>query len=305
MNAASRLGALLESPGIVTAPGVYDALGALIAWQTGFPAVYLSGASIAYTRLGRPDLGLTNLSEVAAVLGDIRERVDIPVLVDADTGFGNALNVQRTMRLLERQGAAAVQIEDQVYPKRCGHLAGKALISAEEMVGKIHAALDARLNDATLLIARTDAVAVEGLPGALERGERYTEAGCDVLFVEAPRSPSEMAILCQHFHGRIPLLANMVEGGQTPSLTAAELASLGFSLVIFPGGLVRAVSRLMQDYFQSLMVHGCNRPLVSRMLDFGQLQELLGTQELLDLDSRYGGQGPARDRDSDDDCDGA
>jgi len=287
MNTASRFRTLLETPGILTAPGVYDALGALIARDTGFQALYLSGASIAYSRLGRADVGLVTLPEVAEVLGGVRERVDLPVIVDADTGFGNALNVQRSVRLLERRGAAAIQIEDQSFPKRCGHLAGKQLIPTAEMVGKIHAALDARLNDNTVIIARTDALAVEGLTAVLERGERYTEAGCDILFVEAPGSRQEMETLCEHFEGWVPLLANMVEGGRTPSLGIRELETLGFSLAIFPGGLVRAVSRLMQSYFQSLQQHGSNQPFAHRMLDFNQLQALLGTRELLELGSRY------------------
>lgn len=170
---------------ILLAPGVFDALSALLAEQAGFEAVYLSGASVAYTRLGRPDIGLVTANEVESTVANIRERIAIPLIVDADTGFGNAINVQRTVRMLERAGASAIQLEDQSLPKRCGHLDGKTLVSASEMVGKIRAALDARQSTATLIIARTDAVAVEGLDAAFERAERYAEAGADVLFVEA------------------------------------------------------------------------------------------------------------------------
>src|SRR4051812_32392928 len=210
---------------LVLAPGVYDALTALLAEQAGFEAVYLSGASIAYTRLGMPDIGLVTASEVADTLENIRERVALPVIVDADTGFGNALNVARTVKQFERAGATVIQLEDQVTPKRCGHLDGKALIGAGEMVGKIRAALDAR-SDA-LIMARTDAIAVEGLDKAMERAERYVEAGADALFIEAPQSEAQMRAITGRFAKRVPLLANMVEGGKTPLLDAKSLQQHG------------------------------------------------------------------------------
>ena len=244
---------------ILVAPGVFNAWSALLAERAGFEAVYLSGASIAYTRLGRPDIGLVSFTEVLDTLATIRERVALPVVVDADTGFGNALNVRRTVALFERAatgGALAIQLEDQTSPKRCGHLDGKSLVPTAEMTGKIRAALDARASSDTLVIARTDAVAVEGLAPALERAEAYREAGADVLFIEALRSPEDMRAATARFAGRAPLLANMVEGGKTPLLSAAELQSLGFSIVIFPGGLVRALSRAAGDYFASLKKSG-------------------------------------------------
>jgi len=179
----------LARPGIVLAPGVYDAFSALIAEQAGFEALYLSGASIAYTRLGRSDVGLTTYTEVADTLARITERVSLPVIVDADTGFGNALNAMRTVRGLERAGAAMIQLEDQTFPKRCGHLDGKSVVPVAEMAGKLKAALDARGSSSTLILARTDAVAVEGLDAALDRAERYLEAGVDALFIEALRTP--------------------------------------------------------------------------------------------------------------------
>lgn len=211
----------LQAAGIVTAPGVYDALSALLVEQAGFQAAYLSGASIAYTRFGRPDIGFLSLDDVASVTRNIRERCPtLPLMVDADTGFGNALNVMQTVRVLERAGASAIQLEDQAMPKRCGHLDGKSVIGTAEMAGKIRAACDARRSDDTLIIARTDAVAVEGMDAALERAERYADAGADVLFVEALRSRADMATAIARLGARAPLLANMVEGGKTPVLPA-------------------------------------------------------------------------------------
>jgi 2-methylisocitrate lyase-like PEP mutase family enzyme len=272
---------------IVVAPGVFDGLSALTATQAGFGALYLSGASIAYNRFGRSDVGLVAMSEVADTLGAIRERVETPIIVDADTGFGNALNVVRTVRVFERRGANAIQLEDQATPKRCGHLEGKVLVPAAEMVGKIKAALDSRQDDGTLIVARTDAIAVEGFAPALERAERYVEAGCDVLFVEAPRSQEEMRAITGRFGSRLPLLANMVEGGKTPLLSAVELQAIGYRLAIFPGGLTRAIARCMIDYFASLKAHGGTAPFRDRMLDFAALNAVIGTPELLELGRTY------------------
>lgn len=272
---------------IVLAPGVYDAFSALIAEQTGFEALYLSGASIAYTRLGRSDVGLTTYTEVADTLARITERVALPVIVDADTGFGNALNVMRTVRGLERAGAAVIQLEDQTFPKRCGHLDGKSVVPAAEMVGKLKAALDARDSDQTLILARTDALAVEGLDAALERAERYLEAGVDALFIEALRSPEQMRAACSRFAGRAPLLANMVEGGKTPVQSAAELQQYGFRIAIFPGGAARAVAHALRGYYASLHAHGTTAPWREQMLDFQQLNELIGTPELIRQGNTY------------------
>jgi len=283
------LRARLSKRGIVLAPGVFDALSALLAEQAGFEALYLSGASIAYTRLGRPDIGLVTASEVENVVANVRERVAVPVIVDADTGFGNAINVQRTVRALERAGAAAIQLEDQSLPKRCGHLDGKTLVTADEMTGKIKAALDARQSAETLIVARTDAVAVEGLDAALERAERYAEAGADVLFVEALRSAEQMTAAVARLGPRAPLLANMVEGGKTPVLAAGELEALGFSIAIFPGGTARAVAFAMQEYLATLKRDGTTAAYRSRMLDFDGLNAALGTPEMLARGKRYEG----------------
>jgi 2-methylisocitrate lyase-like PEP mutase family enzyme len=270
---------------ILVAPGVYDAFGAVFAEHAGFEALYLSGASIAYTKLGRPDIGLVSVSEVEATLAAVCDRVRLPVIVDADTGFGNALNVLRTVRQLERAGAAAIQLEDQSTPKRCGHLEGKSLVPATEMAGKLKAAVDSRT--AALIIARTDAIAVEGLEPALERAERYLEAGADVLFIEAPRSLEEMKAVTQRFSTRVPLLANMVEGGKTPLLPAASLEALGFALVIFPGGLARRLGHAAREYFEALKRDGSTDALRERMLDFAGLNKALGTPEMLNLGKKY------------------
>jgi len=282
---ANPLAARLQQKKLLLAPGVYDAFSALLAEQAGFEALYLSGASIAYTRLGRPDIGLVTASEVADTLTNIRERVSLPVIVDADTGFGNALNTIRTVRMFERAGATAIQLEDQLAPKRCGHLDGKALISAKEMAGKLRAALDTRQH--ALIIARTDAVAVEGLEPALERAARYADAGADVLFIEALRSVEDMQKAIARFGDRRPLLANMVEGGKTPVLSADELEKIGYSIAIFPGGTVRALTYALQEYFSMLKRDGGTAAARARMLDFDGLNRVIGTPDMLNLGKRY------------------
>jgi len=275
------------------APGIYDALTALIAEQAGFEALYLSGASIAYTRLGRSDVGLTTFTEVEDTLARITERVRTPVIADADTGFGNALNLQRTVRGMERAGAAMIQLEDQGFPKRCGHLDGKTVVSTAEMCGKLRAALDARRSAETLILARTDALAIEGLDAALDRAEAYLACGVDALFIEALRTPEQMDTACQRFAHRIPLLANMVEGGKTPIQSAADLGQRGFRIVIFPGGTARAVAHRLQRYYGSLRQHQTTAPMRGEMLDFDQLNALIGTPELMALGQSYDASKPA------------
>lgn len=287
-HAARLRQALACGPHPVIAPGCYDALGAALIAQAEFEAAYLSGASIAYTRLGQPDIGLVCASEVADTIALIRDRVpDLPLIVDADAGFGNALNVQRTVRTFERAGASAVQIEDQAAPKRCGHLSGKRLVPTGEMVGKIRAATDARRDPATVIVARTDAIAVEGLEAALQRAEAYLEAGADVLFVEAPQSLEQMKAICNALAARIPLLANMVEGGRTPMLSAAELGTLGYRLVIFPGALVRVVVWTAKRFLADLRAHGSSVAWAGRMLDLQGLNAVLGTESILQAGRLY------------------
>ena len=282
------LKALLSGPDILLAPGVCDALTALIAEQAGAKAAYLSGAGIAYTRFGRPDIGLVSMAEVADTIALIRDRVSMPLIVDADNGFGNALNVQRTMRVFERAGANALQLEDQTMPKRCGHLDGKTLISDTEMAGKIRAAVDARTSEATLVIARTDAIAVEGLAAACDRAALYIEAGADILFIEAPQTRAQLEAIAARFAGRIPLMANMVEGGKTPIHGTADLQSLGFSLVIFPGGVVRALAKTAGDYYRSLISTGSNEGFKDRMFDFSGLNDVIWTGDMLKKGNSYG-----------------
>lgn len=260
----------------VVAPGVYDALTAIIAEQSGFPALYLSGASLSYASYGRPDIGYTGLSDIETVVSRIAARVDVPLIVDADHGFGSPVNVAATIERLEAAGAAAIQIEDQSFPKRCGHLGGKSVIPAVEMGAKIAAAVSARSECTTWIIARTDAIAVEGLDAALERAEFYLQCGADALFIEAPRNGSDLRKIATRFAARVPLVANMVDGGQTPLHSAFELKAMGFALTLFPGGTARAVARALQTYFHKLRESGDIRTVSDRLADFDALNGLLG-----------------------------
>ena len=278
---------------IVIAPGVYDPLTAMIAEKSGFATLYVTGGGIAYTRLGRPDIGLVSVSEIVDTLSLIRDRVRAHLIVDADTGYGNALNVQRTVRSFERAGANAIQLEDQGFPKRCGHLEDKAIVSQSEMVGKIRAAVDARHSRQTLIVARTDAVAVEGLDAALDRAASYREAGADMLFVEAPTQREQLTRITTSLAGSVPLMINLIEGGKTPTLPADELEQLGYALAIFPGGIVRALARTAVDYYASLAANRSTEPFRNRMFDFAGLNELLGTPDMLEHGKRYAPEAPA------------
>jgi len=286
MADAETLRTRLAREPIVVAPGVYDALTAHLAERAGFSTLYVSGAAIAYTRLGRPDIGLVAMNEVADAISLISDRVRADLVVDADTGYGNALNVGRTMRLFERAGARAIQLEDQAFPKRCGHLDNKSLIPSEEMVGKIKAALDARRSRETLVIARTDAVAVEGFDRAVARAVSYRDAGADILFIEAPKTRAELQRIPPAVSD-VPLMANMVEGGKTPPLNANELEAIGFSLVIFPGAIVRVLARAADEFYAVLATKGTSEPFQNRMYDFTALNELIGTPEMIALGKQY------------------
>ncbi|WP_188908198.1 isocitrate lyase/PEP mutase family protein [Salinarimonas ramus] len=283
----------LNGDGITVAPGVYDALTALLAVEAGFSTLYVSGAAQAYTRLGRPDIGLVAMSEVADQVALIRDRVAADLVVDADTGYGNALNVQRTVRVFERAGASALQLEDQTFPKRCGHLSDKGVIPAGEMVGKVKAAVDARASEDTLIIARTDAVAVEGFEQAIERAHLYAEAGADVLFVEAPRTEDQLRGVVSALGRTKPLMANMVEGGHTPLTEAAALERIGFKLVIFPGAIVRVLARTAREFYRTLAANGASAPFADRMFTFDELNAVIGTPEMLALGESYEPQKPA------------
>ncbi len=286
MEGVARLPELLAMRSPAVAPGCYDALTALLIEQAGFECAYLGGASVSFSRLGRPDIGLVSMTEMAETVANICGRIDIPLIVDADNGFGDVLNVQRTVRCYERAGAAAVQLEDQMLPKRCGHLPGKRLIGTAEMLGKLRAARDV-LHGPTLLIARTDAIAVDGLDAALERGAAYAEAGADVLFIESPRSRDELERIGRELGSKIPLLANMVEGSRTPLLPAAELGELGYRLVIYPGSLLRALSLAGQRCLDALKRDGTTAGVLDQINDFGRLNSIIGTDAMLALADRY------------------
>jgi len=275
----------LEQKEILVAPGAYDSLFAKIIEREGFEAVYVSGASASYSLLGQPDVGLITLSEMVSRAAYICEAIDIPVIADADTGYGNPINVRRTVQLYEKAGVSALHIEDQVFPKRCGHLDGKEMISVEEMVQKIKAATDARTDENFLIIARTDARAVEGLDRAIERANEYVRAGADVIFVEAPQSVEEM----KEINKRIDALtmANMVEGGKTPLLPVSELEDMGYDLVIFPNSITRIISKAATKLMRELKEKGTTEACIKEMFLFKDLTEILGIDEFKRLEKKY------------------
>lgn len=283
----SRLRQLLAAQRLLLAPGAYDGLSALLVEQAGFKVVFLSGASLAYTRFGRPDLGLVSMAEVSETVAVIRDRIELPIIVDADTGFGNALNLQRTVRCFERAGASALQFEDQLAPKRCGHMRGKQVVSVGEMVGRVRAAVDARHSADTLIIARTDALALEGLGAAMDRAEAYLEAGADLLFIEGPRQATEMADIATRFATRVPLVHNMVEGGGTPLRTAAELDALGFRVALHPSMLVHLFAAQAPVFLARLAREGGTDGFADELLDLQRMNRLLGAEELLELAQQY------------------
>ncbi len=276
-GSVERLGAWLhrrlDAGPILVAPGAYDALTARLVEQAGFEAVYLSGAGLSYSLLGRRDIGLLTMSEMAERLAYVTAAVGVPVIADADTGYGGDENVARTVRAYARAGAAALQIEDQEWPKRCGHLEGKRLVPAEEMAARIRAARGARGPGGPLIIARTDARAIEGLTPAIERARRYKEAGADVLFVEAPESEQELTEIGRALPG--PLMTNMVEGGRTPLVEAHRLEAWGFRLVIFPNSLLRLFARQGQSLLRDLRDAGTTAGSLDRMMLFKELNDLL------------------------------
>ncbi len=284
MRATTSLRELLRGDGIVVAPGVYDGLSARLARAAGFAAAYATGGGIARS-MGFPDLGLVSMHEVADRLAGIVEHAGVPVIADADTGYGNALNVRRTVREFERAGVAALHLEDQVFPKRCGHYDDKAVVSTAEMVQKLRAARDAAADPDLVLIARTDAIAVEGLAGAIERAHAYAAAGADVLFVEAPESEAQIETIARSVPG--PKLINMFEGGKTPLVPLARLGSLGYRIVIVPSDLQRAAIRAMEDVLAVMRRDGNSRAAAGRMATFAEREAVVGTPEYLDLDRRY------------------
>ena len=274
----------ITRPEILVAPGVYDGVTARLVEEAGFEVAYLSGAGVSYSLLGKPDLGLVSLKEMVDRVAAVARSIEIPLIVDGDNGHGGVLNTMATVEMFEAGGAAAIQLEDQAYPKRCGHLEGKRLVPIHEMVSKIRAACRARRSADFLVIGRTDARSVEGLDAAIARAAAYREAGADILFVEAPRSVDELELVAERFRG-IPLVANMVEGGVTPSVPATELEAMGYALVLFPNALTRSFVHSGRRLLAQLSSTGSTASAVSQMVGFDELNQLLGLEELTTLEA--------------------
>ncbi len=284
MRPTTALRELLAAPDIVVAPGVYDGLSARLAARAGFVAAYATGGGIARS-MGYPDLGLISMTEVVGRLASIVEHAGVPVIADADTGYGNALNARRAVREFERAGVAALHLEDQLFPKRCGHYNDKAVIPAAEMAQKLRAARDVATDPDLVLIARTDALAIEGLDGALERAGIYEEAGADVIFVEAPTTEAEIEAIARRV--KSPKLINMFEGGKTPLVPLERLRALGYRIVIIPSDLQRAAIRAMEETLAAIRRDGNSRAVSSRLASFDEREATVGTPEYLALDRRY------------------
>ena len=284
-KATTQFHRLLNQPDIIVAPGAYDCLTAKIIEQAGFPAVYMTGAGTSVARLGQPDLALATMTEMLANASAIAETVNVPVIADADTGYGGVLNVGRTVRQYERTGVAAIHIEDQESPKRCGHLDNKRVIPAGDMVQKIHAAVDARVDPEFTIIVRTDALAVTGWDDTMERCDAYVEAGADVLFVEAVRSKKEAQDVVSRFD--VPLLYNFVETGKSPLIPAPELQGLGFKLVIFPASALMLVTRAVAELMDEIKTHGTTSQMMNQMASLEECFNLVGMAELLAQDAKY------------------
>lgn len=284
---ARRLRQQLEGPDIVVVPGAADAITARIIEAAGFPAVYATGAGFANASFAVPDVGLVSVTEVIDHVRRMADSVDIPLLVDADTGYGGTLNVYRTVRQLERAGAAAIQLEDQADPKRCGHFDGQVVVPVQTMLGKLAAALDARTDPDVVLIARTDACESEGLSAAIDRAQAYAAAGADVIFVEAPRTVDELAAVAEQIP--VPCLANIVEGGKTPELTALELQNLGYKIALFANTALRVGIRAIERAMSTLRARGSTQSLVPDMVTWEERQQLIGLAEAQAREDRYYG----------------
>ena len=283
----TRLRKLMSGPGCLVAPGVADGLAARLVKLAGFEAAYMTGFGTSITRLGMPDVGLLTATEMIDNASRIVDACELPVVADADTGYGNPINTRRTIRDYEKAGVAGVHIEDQGWPKRCGHLAGKRVIPTAEMVAKIKAACDARRDQDFVIITRTDAIAIEGIDAALERGERYREAGADVLFIEAPVGRAEVDRVSKHFKG-VPLLYNMASSGKTPDLPADELGKLGFRIAIYPNWVILAASPAMQNMLAELKRTGSVAHMRDKVATFKQFTEIAGLPDIMELEERYG-----------------
>ncbi len=285
MTAGEQLRQAISERRALLVPGAVNALTARVIEDLGFEAIYLTGAGLANTELGVPDIGLVTLTELARAVEAIAATTTLPLIVDADTGFGNAINVTHTVRVLERAGASAIQLEDQSFPKRCGHFAGKELIRPAEMVGKVKAAVDTRHSPDCLIIARTDARAVEGLEAAIARAQSYAEAGADATFVEAPESGAELVEIPRRLG--VPQVANMVVGGKTPIATQGELAAMGFGLVLYANAALQASVLAMQEVLGVLHRDGSLAAVSSRLASFSERQRLVGKPEWDALETRF------------------
>lgn len=286
MRASTQLRELLRAGDVVVAPGVWDGLSARLVARAGFPAAYATGGGIARS-MGYPDLGLLSLSEIASRLANIVEHAGVPVIADADTGYGNALNAQRAVREFERAGVAALHLEDQTFPKRCGHYDDKSVVPTAEMAQKLRAARDAMTDSDIVLIARTDALAVEGLDAAVERAQAYAAAGADVIFIEAPVSVEQIEAIARRVPQ--PKLINMFQGGKTPLVPVARLKALGYQIVIIPSDLQRAAIRAMDDVLAAIARDGSSAALAERMASFTEREAVVDTAAYLARDAKYAG----------------
>ena len=284
----ARLRELLAGPGPLVAPGAYDALSARLVEQAGFDVVYMTGFGTTASLLGRPDVGLLGGSEMVDNARRIASAVDVPVIADADTGYGNAITVLRTVAAYEQAGVAGIHLEDQVSPKKCGHMSGKAVIGTAEMAGKIRAAVAVRRDPDFLIIARTDAAAVEGLDAAITRAHAYADAGADVLFVEAPSSEDDIERVAKELRGVAPLVFNWAEGGRTPPISLERIAELGFSLVLYPIGTLLAATAGIRSFLETLMVDGTPVAALPDLPTFDGFTDLIGLPEIHDLERRFG-----------------
>ncbi|WP_207756945.1 isocitrate lyase/PEP mutase family protein [Nonomuraea cypriaca] len=283
----TRLRELLSAPEILVAPGAYDGTGARLVRELGFRAVYLSGFQTSASMLGQPDVGYLTMTEMVARVAAFTEATGLPLIADADTGYGNPLNVRRAVRAYEAAGAAALHIEDQTFPKRCGHMLGRHVIARDEMIQKVRAAVDARRDPDFVIIARTDARTTMGLDEALDRGAAYHEAGADVLFIESPESEEEMRRICDTFRGVVPVLSNQIEGGRTPLVGMRALEEMGYALAIFSVGAAFAAAKGLRDYLETLATRGDTRPMLGNMTGFDEFNTLIGLDEHALLEEAY------------------
>lgn len=285
MDQGKRLRNIIENGELVLAPGCFDGLSARLVERAGFGAVYASGGAIARSR-ALPDMGLISLTEVASRISEIVDAVTIPVIADMDTGFGNALNARHAVREYQRAGVAAFHIEDQVFPKKCGHYENKGLVPKLEFVQKIRAVKDALQDSSILVIARTDAIAVEGFEAAIDRAAAYAEAGADVLFVEAPKSLEQIQKIAEALPG--PKLMNMFHGGKTPLVSAPVLKDMGYQIVIIPSDLQRAAIHAMNGVLTAIKTSGDSGEMLEHMVSFKEREEIVGTADYMEREALYG-----------------